>query len=164
MNFILVGMPGSGKSTIAEKLAVKLGLNLADTDKMISDSHGEISKIFKEYGEEYFRLLESRAIEEISRTENTVIATGGGCLQSGKNVKLLKSCGKIIYLKTGINELIDRLKGDSSRPLLAEDGALNLKRLFKVRAGSYEAAADLTVITDGRTPDEIVKEITEKIK
>ena len=48
--------------------------------------------------------------------------------------------------------------------LLAEDGALNLKRLFKVRAGSYEAAADLTVITDGRTPDEIVKEITEKIK
>lgn len=164
MNIILAGMPGSGKSSVGEALARALGYGFADTDKIITERYGEITKIFAEHGEEYFRQLEMEAVEEVCRLSNTVVATGGGCLLNEKNLKCLKSCGRIIYLKTSLKELLKRLEGDFTRPLLKGDAEGNLKRIYGARKEIYERAADITVITDGKTPDETVKEILEKVK
>ena len=164
MNIILAGMPGSGKSSVGEALARALGYGFADTDKIITERYGEITEIFAERGEEYFRQLEREAVEEVCRLSNAVVATGGGCLLNEKNVKFLKSCGKIIYLKTSVKELLKRLEGDLTRPLLKGDAEGNLKRIYGARKEIYERAADITVNTDGKTPDETVKEILEKVK
>lgn len=164
MNIILAGMPGSGKSSVGEALARALGYGFADTDKIITERYGEITKIFAERGEKYFRELESEAVEEVCRLSNVVVATGGGCLLNEKNLKCLKSCGKIIYLKTSVKELLKRLEGDLTRPLLKGDVGGNLKRIYRARKEIYERAADITVITDGKTSDETVKEILEKVK
>lgn len=163
MNIILAGMPGSGKSSVGEALARALGYGFADTDKKITERYGEITKIFAERGEKFFRELESEVAEEVCRLSNVVVATGGGCLLNEKNVKCLKSCGRIIYLKTSVKELLKRLEGDFTRPLLKDGVEGNLRRIYKARKEIYERAADIEVITDGKTPDEIVKEITGKI-
>lgn len=164
MNIILAGMPGCGKSTVALMLAARLGFGYADTDEIIAGRYGKITEIFKERGEEYFRSLERIVVEEVSRMDNNVIATGGGCLLSRENVERLKSCGCVIYLKTGVVELTERLKGDNTRPLLMCGGSENIKRLYEARKKIYESAADIIVVTDGKNPKEIVEEIAEKIK
>ena len=164
MNIILAGMPGCGKSTVAAKLASVCGYTVVDTDELIVREYGEISKIFEEYGEPYFRSLEHEVIKKIGNTGNKIIATGGGCILNDENVKLLKAGGKIIYLKTSIEVLAERLKGDTARPLLKGDIEGKLKRLCEARTAIYENIADITVATDGRSIDEIVKEILEKMK
>lgn len=164
MNIILAGMPGCGKTTVAKKLAASLGYGAVDTDELIVREHGEIAKIFEEHGEAYFRKLEHETVKKISSADKTVIATGGGCLMNEQNVKLFKSGGKIVYLKTSVDELLKRLKGDTARPLLAGDLAENLNRLYNKRASIYVSAADITVITDGKTVEETIKRITESLK
>lgn len=164
MNIILVGMPGSGKSVVSFTLASKLGLKAVDTDACIVERYGDVSKIFAERGEEYFRKIESEVVRQLASTDNNVIATGGGCLLNPQNTSALKASGKIIYLSTEIKELFNRLKGDTSRPLLKGDMEANLNELYSRRAKIYEAAADYTVQTDGLTPDEIAEKIVELLK
>lgn len=164
MNIILAGMPGSGKSVVSVLLAAKLGFKAVDTDAVIEESHGKISKIFADYGEKYFRKLESEVIEKLASIDNTVIATGGGSLVNPKNCTALRASGKIIYLMAEVDELTKRLKGDLSRPLLFGDMQANLKNLYGRRAKIFEAAADYTVQTDGLTPDEIAEKIVEILK
>lgn len=164
MNVILTGMPGSGKSSVSDLLAAKLGWKAADTDCLIVEQYGEISKIFAEHGEEYFRKIENEIIKKLASIDNIVIATGGGSLISAQNCKALKASGKIIYLKTEVEELAKRIEGDTLRPLLKDDILLNLKKLYGLRKKIYEAAADYTVQTDGRTPDEVAEKIVELLK
>lgn len=164
MNIILVGMPGSGKSVVSLSLASKLGLKAVDTDACIIERYGDVSKIFAERGEEYFRKIESEIVKQLSSVDNTVIATGGGCLINPQNTLALKASGKIIYLNTDIKELLKRLTGGTSRPLLKGDLEASLKQLYSRRAKIYEAAADYTVQTDGFTPDEIAEKILELLK
>lgn len=164
MNVVLSGMPGCGKTTVSALLAKELGYGLADTDKLIVDGHGEISKIFETYGEAYFRLLEHEIVESLSTKNRLVIATGGGCLMNHENVKLFKTNGKIVYLNTSVAELSRRLNGDTTRPLIKGDVEKNLKELYARRAHVYESAADFTVDCDGLTPERITKKITELIK
>lgn len=164
MNIVLAGMPGCGKSTVSKALAAKLGYIAADTDSEIVKEHGEISKIFADFGEEYFRKLESKAVKKLSSLDNVVVATGGGCLLDPQNVISFRSSGKIVYLKTELSELARRLRGDTTRPLLQGDIEANLKNLYGRRAKIYENAADITVQTDGYTPEEIAEKIMELIK
>ena len=164
MNIILAGMPGSGKSVVSLALASKLGLKAVDTDALIVEKYGEISKIFAEHGEDYFRKTESEIIKKLASLDNTIIATGGGSLINQQNCEALRATGKIFYLKTGVDELSKRLKGDLSRPLLSGDLETNLKNLYEHRAEFYEEAADYTVQTDGLTPDEIAEKIMELLK
>ena len=164
MNIVLIGMPASGKTTVAAALAKDLGLKVLDTDALIVEKHGEINKIFKKFGEEYFRNLESEAVKEVVENTNAVISTGGGCPLRKENVLALKKSGKIIFLRTSITELIRRTEGDGTRPLLKGEREERLKSLLSVRTPVYEEAADFTVDTDGLTPEEIAKKITEFIK
>lgn len=164
MNIVLAGMPGSGKTTVGKALAAKLGWKFMDTDELIVKKHGDISAIFSDFGEEYFRKLERIAVREAAVCDSAVISTGGGCLTDGSNVIEFQKHGKIIYLKTGMDELARRLRGDDTRPLLKGDAEANLRNLYDRRAHIYEQAANFTVQTDGLTPGQIADAITELIK
>lgn len=164
MNIVLVGMSGSGKSTVAYALSKLSGFERIDCDELIERKFGKISKIFEEQGEEFFRNLESDIVEQCSHLQAAIISTGGGCLLRQKNVDLLKSNGTIVYLRTSANELEKRLKGDQSRPLLKGDIKVNLKEMLAARKPIYSANADITIDTDGLTPEQVAKVIWEKVK
>ncbi len=161
MNIILAGMPGCGKSTVARILGKKLNFKVVDTDEMIVEKYGAITEIFEKFGEECFRNFETQTVKEISALENVVVSTGGGCLLREENREIFKNCGKIIFLRTGIYELSERLAGDTSRPLLKGDTKSRLEKLMEERAPVYESAADCIVDTDGLTPEEVAEKITE---
>lgn len=164
MNIVLVGMSGSGKSTVARALSKLSGLERIDCDEIIERKFGKISKIFKEHGEEFFRNLETDTVERCSRLQSSIISTGGGCLLSQENVNLLKSNGTIVYLRTSADELEKRLKCDQSRPLLAGDIKSKLKEMLAAREGIYSENADIILDTDGLTPEEVAKTIWENLK
>lgn len=160
-NIILAGMPGSGKTTVSLFLSELTGRPVTDTDAEIVKRHGEIAAIFASRGEEYFRDLESEVCERLGRVDGRIVATGGGCLLRAENVAALKQNGRIVYLKTSPEQLIDRLEGDTSRPLLTGDVKARLRELYEARRTVYENAADYIVGTDGMPPKEIAKKILE---
>lgn len=161
MNIVLAGMPGSGKTTVSGCLSARTGMPVIDTDAEIVNEHGAITEIFARFGEDRFRDLESSVCERLAAYDGVVVSTGGGCLLREKNVEALKKSGKIVYLRTQPETLIKRLKGDTTRPLLAGDGVARIYGLYSARKEIYEGAADITVDTDGLSPDEIAKKITE---
>ena len=165
MNVVLCGMMGCGKTTVAAALSSLYGLNTVDTDAEIVKSYGEINSIFALHGEEYFRMLEAKTVAFVAQNyKNTVISTGGGCVLRAENVNNLKKTGKIIYLRTQPETLVERVEGDTSRPLLKGGAREKIYSILAVRAPIYSAASDFTVDTDGRTPDEIAKIIMELVK
>lgn len=164
MNTVLIGMPGSGKSTIADLYAERYGEQIYDTDACIEYRHGNIKEIFAEFGEEYFRELETEVIREIcSYGDDAFISTGGGAVLREENVRLFKSSGKIVYLRAKPETLLKRLVGDTSRPLLQGDTAGRLTELYNRRREIYESVADIIIDTDGLTPDEVLQKIFGRI-
>lgn len=161
MNIILAGMPGCGKSTVARILGKKLGFRVVDTDELIVEKYGAISEIFEKFGEECFRNFETQVVKDIASYDNHIVSTGGGCLLREENRALFKSCGKIIFLRTQLNTLSERLKGDTTRPLLKGDMKSRLEKLLKERAPIYENSADIVIDTDALTPEEVADKITE---
>lgn len=156
-NIVLIGMPGSGKSTIGKALAEKTGKEFIDTDEMIVDSYGEISEIFSQKGEEYFRNLESEAVYEASRLNGKIIATGGGAILRQNNIDALRQNGIIVFLNRPLEDIIPT----EDRPLSRDVEAL--KRRFDERYDKYVAAADIEINVDG-VVENSVNRITEKLK
>ena len=159
MNIVLCGMMGCGKTTVAAALSRLTGMEQTDTDAVIVKKYGRIADIFEKYGEEHFRSLETDTVKELSSRDGLIIATGGGCVLSEKNVRLLKRNGKIFFLRTSEGELIRRLEGDTERPLLAGGAARRVKELLPARTPKYIAAADFVVDTDGLSPEKKKKNI-----
>ena len=152
MNTVLIGMPGSGKSTIADLYAERYGEQIYDTDACI------------DVGQEYFRELETEVIREIcSYGDDAFISTGGGAVLREENVRLFKSSGRIVYLRAKPETLLKRLEGDTSRPLLQGDTAGRLTELYNRRREIYESVADIIIDTDGLTPDEVLQKIFGRI-
>lgn len=163
-NIVLCGMMGSGKTTVSRAIEMLYGLNRIDIDEEIVSRYGEISKIFSEKGEEFFRDIESEVIKNVSEgVKNAVVSLGGGAILREENVGYLKSTGKIFYLRARPETLINRLQGDTSRPLLQGDISAKINSLLSVRAPAYEKAADFIVDADGLIPDEIANIIMEHI-
>lgn len=159
MNIVLCGMMGCGKTTVAAAISRLAGLECVDTDEEVVKRYGRIADIFQKYGEGRFREIETLTVEQVSARNGLIIATGGGCVLSEKNVRLLKRNGKIFFLRTSEGELIRRLEGDTERPLLAGGAAQRVKELLYARTPKYIAAADFVVDTDGLSPEEIAKNI-----
>ena len=164
MNIILAGMPGCGKTTIARTLGGLLDLNVIDTDAEIVKKYGAINDIFENYGEQAFRNLETEVVKAVCLQSGVIVSTGGGCLLRQENVKLFKESGKIIYLRTQLQTLLNRVEGDTSRPLLKGGAKEKMSRLLKERTPVYESAADFIVDTDNLTPEQISENIANLIK
>ncbi len=166
-NIILEGFMGSGKTTVSQILADELDMDLLDTDDAIETTEGRsINEIFASDGEEAFRDMETELLDTIASDHwrDMVISLGGGMPVREENRKLLSASGKVVYLKASPEVIYERVKDDTSRPLLkCEDPKAKIKELLDARSGFYEEAADLVIDTDGKTPPEIVREILDNI-
>ena len=166
-NIILIGFMGCGKSSIGKYLEKKRGYTLIDTDDYIEKQQGRsINDIFAVEGEEYFRNLETQCIRELidKADNNLVIAVGGGLPMRSENQTLLKELGKVVYLRATENTLVDRLTGDSKRPLLkGGDLRTKISDLFAKREATYIELADAIVDTDNCSYEDVFKSIKEKL-
>ena len=149
-NIVLVGLSGSGKTTVGSKIKEFLpDFVFTDTDEIIvRKENRSINDIFASEGEEYFRRVESLVAKEVSEKDNQIISTGGGIVLNENNIKELKKNGVIFYLKTSPDTLIKRLSGDNTRPLLkTDDIKAKLVSMLEIRGKLYEKA-DFTTETD----------------
>lgn len=155
MSIVLIGFPGSGKSTIAPLLARELGWEWKDTDAAVEVwwevNHGAFvpcRDLYSKLGEEGYRDLEERAIRQFAQILNTVIATGGGTPLHQKSASLLKSLGTVVYLK-------------QERPSRIDPSAAFVARRIEERVPFYATLADITIEIDDDEPIEIVHRIVE---
>lgn len=170
-HIFLIGFSGSGKSTVGPILARRLKLGYHDTDVTIEKrARRTIRQIFAGNGERFFRELERKLIISLAaKRKASVIALGGGALQSGKNISLIKSSGKLIYLSCSIREICRRIRKTVDRPMLdirkpgESAQRAQVVKLMNQRRKQY-ALADLTVSTTNRTPAQAVARIIEKLK
>jgi shikimate kinase len=149
MTIVLVGMPGSGKSTAGRQLARRLSVPFVDSDAVIESRIGmPIRQFFDEQGEVAFRDLEAQVIAEICAGENCVLATGGGSVLRPENRAQLHAKGTVMYLRASPDQLYRRLKNDTKRPLLQVDDPLQaLKDLYAVRDPLYRETAHFVMET-----------------
>ncbi len=165
-NIVLLGFMGCGKTTLGRFISNSKGFEFVDTDDMIVEKEGRsINDIFATEGEAYFRQLETDVIKGmIGSVSNTVISVGGGLPVKEENRALLRELGLCVYLRTSKAELVRRLKGDKSRPLLAGgDVEKKIDDLMSKRKDIYESTAELIVDTDGLSKAKIVDTIMERI-
>ena len=166
MKLVLCGMMGSGKTTVGKLLAKALAWEWVDTDECIVNRYGNISDIFAQKGEAYFREIETEIVKTLTQKDRLVISTGGGIVLREENISLLRENAKIIYLRAQTQTIVGRLQGDKTRPLLQSEEPLDCKieRLLQERGGLYEGASDTIVDVEDKTPEEIVKEILACVK
>ena len=147
MIFSLVGMPGSGKSTVGRHLARQLGLRFLDTDTEVERRLGmPIRDWFAQHGEDSFRDVEQDVIEDLTSQDGVVLATGGGAILRPSNRDALHSRSHVFYLRSTPEELFRRLRHDTQRPLLqVADPQRRLRDLFRERDPLYRRAAHFVV-------------------
>jgi shikimate kinase len=165
-SIILIGLMGSGKTTVGKILADKLGKEFVDTDAIIEKNAGLlINKIFQNFGEEYFRNLEENVIAKISKQKDLIISTGGGSVEREINlINLKKTDGEVFYLSASPETLFDRIKTEKNRPLLENNNPLEtLKALLKKREAFY-LKADFVIDTNNKDYNDVAKEIIAKMK
>lgn len=159
----LVGMMGSGKTTVGQVLADRTHSEFLDTDQLVESGAGRsVAEIFALEGEEGFRARESAAVVQASGHINAVVATGGGVVLQAENVDVMRASGPVIWLRAEAATLANRARG-CGRPLL--EGVDRLSRLAELSAGraaAYEAAADHVVVTD-RLPVQTVVDLVEAL-
>lgn len=160
-NIILIGMMGSGKTTIGELLSHKLSKDFIDMDDYIEKSnHMTIQDMFS-ISEEYFRDQEMKACKELSQKEDTIISTGGGVIKNQKNIDYLKENGIIIYLDRPINDIM--LDIDISHRPLLKNGKEELEKLYQERHDLYSKSAHYRINND-QSIDYVLEKIEEIIK
>lgn len=165
MNIILIGYRGSGKSTVGSKLADRLGKRFVDIDDLIEARQRiPINDLVKSRGWDYFRKLEKRMIEEISRNDHLVIAPGGGAVLDADNVKSLRKNGFIIWLKADKGILQKRMNQDSGtnlrRPTLTGKGTLEeVEETLSQREPFYASASEIQIDTSMLSVDAVVESI-----
>ncbi|MFC6882925.1 MULTISPECIES: shikimate kinase [Actinomadura] len=156
---VLIGPPGSGKTTVGAALAARLGVALRDTDADAETAAGKpIGEIFIDDGEDRFRELERAAVAAALAEHEGVLALGGGAVLAAETQELLAG-HTVVYLKVGLSEAVKRVGLASARPLLVLNPRSQLRKLLEERIPVYERLGGLHVETDGREPEEIVEEI-----
>jgi len=159
-NIVLVGLMGTGKSSVGSLIAKKTGMNFVDTDELIVLREKKpITAIFAEKGENYFREIETQIVKEVSSLGKTIISTGGGVLIRDENIINLKKNGILFHLFATAEEIFERVKHDKARPLLNNTNPVEtLKNLQKEREQLYNKS-DFTVNTSKKTLEKISEEI-----
>ncbi len=161
---VLVGPPGSGKSTVGGVLAKLLGVTLHDTDSAVEAEQGRtVSDVFVEDGEPAFRALERAEVARALAEENGVLALGGGAPMDRDTERLLLG-QTVVFLDVGIADASKRVGFDQSRPLLAVNPRASWVRLMNERRPVYERVATHRVDTAGRTPEDVATEIVRLLE
>jgi shikimate kinase len=156
---VLVGPPGAGKSTVMLLLAERLGLPSRDTDDDVSRSAGKsIPDLFLEDGEETFRALESQAVRAALAEHEGVLALGGGSVLDPEVRELLAGLA-VVFLDVSISDAAPRIGFNRDRPLLLGNPRGQWMKLMDARRPLYDEVAAITVVTDGKTPEQVVDEV-----
>lgn len=164
-NLVLIGFMGSGKTSVGLKLSYRLRMAVEDTDKLIERREGRsISEIFASDGEAYFRQRETELLKELAdKSRGKIYSVGGGTPVRPENRGLLKQMGTVIYLRVRPETVFERLKNDTTRPLLQCDDPLKrITELLEQRREAYEECADVIIDVDGVDIECILKKITEE--
>ena len=165
-SLFLVGPMGAGKSTVGRLLAERLGFDFHDSDHEIEARTGAtIPMIFDIEGEQGFRRREAQVIDELTQLPHIVLATGGGAVLKPENRKHLRSRGFVIYLQSDVDNLFNRVRHDTRRPLLQnEDPKGTLAAILKEREPLYLEVADLIVKTEDVPVSQVVRKILNELK
>ena len=165
-NVFLIGFMGSGKSTIASYLAENYGMEIIDMDQLIVGREGmAIPDNIAQKGELDFHDVETSLLIEIQGEQNKVVSCGGGVVLREKNIQAMKKSGQVVLLNAKPETILERVKDDDNRPLLRGNKNVQFIRdMMEKRQPKYEAAADLVIHTDGKSADEICKEIISNVK
>ena len=167
---ILTGYRATGKSSIGKILADQLGFGFIDTDQAIEKRQGEtIAEMVGRGGWDLFRRKEEDMLLEIARSKNIVIATGGGSVMHEKAWAKLRKNALAVWLTADVKTICQRLDADSDsedqRPALTEMGTMNeIAMVLSERQPLYEKSSDLTVNTEGKTPEEVAEFIVAELK
>jgi shikimate kinase len=164
-NVFLVGPMGSGKSAVGRQLADRLGLRFVDSDEEIEARTGvDISYIFEREGEAGFRVREAEVIDDLTRQQGILVATGGGAVLDAGSRARMRERGRVVYLRTSVDQQLARTRRSDDRPLLDNpDPRGTLARLFEQRAPLYLEVADLVVDTDGRKVKSVVDQVCREL-
>ena len=164
-NLFLVGPMGAGKSAVGRHLARLLHLEFVDSDEEIETRTGvDIPFIFEKEGEEGFRKREGKVIDELSRRDGVVLATGGGAIVDPESRNRLGARGFVIYLHTSVKQQLERTRSGRERPLLeSDDKEKVLQDLMDERDPLYREISDLIVETDGRRVQTVAREIQDAL-
>lgn len=161
-HLVLVGMMGVGKTTVARVVADRLGRRVFDSDAIIESRQGRtVREIFTDDGEEAFRALETEVLlEALASPEPVVVAGAGGVVLSATNREALKSSGaRVVWLCADPATLVERVKSGGHRPLLDDDPAGTLQRMFRDREALYREVADAIVLVDNRSVGDVVEAV-----
>ncbi len=164
-HIFLTGYMGTGKTSVSHRLSVLLDMKELDTDEFIASREGmTVNDIFAVKGEEYFRDLETQLLRELGesggRTQDLIVSCGGGMVLRDENAALMRGCGKVIWLTATPETILERVGDDDSRPLLrGNKNTAYIADMLKKRNPKYAAAANAVVATDGRSVDDICREI-----
>lgn len=164
-NIILIGLMGSGKTTVGKLLAKQLQKSFVDCDEEIQRRTGvTIPHIFDVEGEEGFRSRESATLEELVKRNNIVLATGGGAPLSQMNRELLSRSGIVVYLKSSVHDLWHRTRHDQNRPLLqTADPRATLQALYEKRDPLYNSIADIVIHTGKQNVQLLLSRLQERL-
>lgn len=157
---VLIGMMGSGKTTIGKLLGEKLALRSIDIDVIIEQNEKRtVSEIFQNEGEKYFRNIERETIKKNFTNKDLIISLGGGAFEDQLTQELLLKNSTVIYLKTSPNVILERIKNNTNRPLLKNQMTVEkIQSIILQRQKNYELA-NITILTDNKNTDKIVEEI-----
>jgi shikimate kinase len=165
MLLVLVGLPGSGKTTVGRQLARRLHLPFVDSDHAIERRLGcSIREYFEREGEDRFRDLESEVIDDLSRNHHGVLSSGGGSVLRPLNRGYLRSRGHVFYLRSSPEEVFRRLRHDQNRPLLqVDDPQARLRDLFEKRDQLYRETAHYVIETGRPSVSTLVNMIMSQL-
>ena len=161
-SIFLIGPMGSGKSAVGKRLAARLNRPFHDSDSEIERRTGvDVAYVFEREGEAGFRKRESDVIEDLTKLDDIILATGGGAVLDPRNRRNLAERGYVIYLEASVEQQYGRTRGSKARPLLGagDDRRAKLEELMRIREPLYREVADHSVPTDGRRVDAVASEI-----